>query len=1034
MNIPQALLDEIRNGNAVLFLGAGASIGSKNNKGGTLPSSKDLTKLISNKFLGSNYVDYSLSAIAELAISESSLFEVQEFIKNIYYDFQPANFHGLIPTFRWHGIATTNFDLIIERTYEKAEHKLQTVVPFIKNQDRIDQLLTLKTSIALIKLHGCITYINDPNVQLILHADQYITHRNGRQRLFNMVTDWGYEHPIIFVGHSLSDPDIREMLLELGNQNTRPRYYTVSPTLTDAEQRMWEQKRISSLLGTFEDFLKSINSGIPSSFRPVTILSATAELPISKHLVVPINSLSESCLSFLDNDVDYVTNNMQTPTIDPRLFYKGFSGGWSAIDQNLDVRRGIVDTILSDVILSENSSSKFSCGLYLLKGHAGSGKSVLLRRIAFEAATSFGKLCLFKKQLGHLRFEPIAELAQATKEHIFLFVDKISENVSEIQNIITRCRTNKLSLTIIATERPNEWNISCTDLDLFVSDEYEVGNLTPQEIDKLLELLDRHHSLGTLQKMALAERRRAFLQVAQRQLLVALHEATMGKPFEDIIADEYEGIRPDKAQSIYLAICILNQFDVPVRSGVISRVFGIRFTDFMSELFQPLEQVVNFEYDSHCRDNVYMSRHPRIAQIIFDRILSVPVQRLDKCIQLLNCLNIDYYTDRVAYRKLIRAKPLLDFFAEHEMIEAIYEAADRIAHDDHYLYHQRAIYEINRPNGNLRKAADYLKTANSLAPNDRTILHSMAELELKMAEKTIFVIEQEAHLREAKKLINRLIQTKDPEPYPFHTLVKICLTKLKMILVTKEETGSIAFNDAIVSIETALQEGLQRFPGDPYLLDAESEYSKLITDESRSIDALSKAFKSNPHNSYIAVRLAKSLIDLDRKNEAIDVYKIGIKSDPDNKNLNYQYARLLIDQPDSDNQELEYLLRRSFTEGDRNYDAQFWYARQLYINSKYSDSRERFNKLRNCAMDPITKRRVRGIIISNNIPVSYRGRITKLESSYCYITRDEIGDSIYVDRKHLTKEMQDKLSYNMRVKFTLGFTFYGAAAAKIESE
>ena len=64
---------------------------------------------------------------------------------------------------------------------------------------------------------------------------------------------------------------------------------------------------------------------------------------------------------------------------------------------------------------------------------------------------------------------------------------------------------------------------------------------------------------------------KAFTKTADRQLLVALHEATRGLPFEQIIFDEYEGVVPERARRLYLDICALHQFGAPVRAGTISR-------------------------------------------------------------------------------------------------------------------------------------------------------------------------------------------------------------------------------------------------------------------------------------------------------------------------------------------------------------------------------------------------------------------------------------------------------------------------------
>jgi len=84
-------------------------------------------------------------------------------------------------------------------------------------------------------------------------------------------------------------------------------------------------------------------------------------------------------------------------------------------------------------------------------------------------------------------------------------------------------------LTVVTSERINEWNINCQDLSDLVSREYRLGYLSESEIDVLLGLLEKHRSLGVLERKSTQEREEAFKQRAGRQLLVALHEATLGR-------------------------------------------------------------------------------------------------------------------------------------------------------------------------------------------------------------------------------------------------------------------------------------------------------------------------------------------------------------------------------------------------------------------------------------------------------------------------------------------------------------------------
>src|SRR3972149_8562629 len=98
------------------------------------------------------------------------------------------------------------------------------------------------------------------------------------------------------------------------------------------------------------------------------------------------------------------------------------------------------------------------------------------------------------------------------------------------------------------------------------------------------------------------ERRKFFILTADHQLLVALHEATLGKSFDEIILDEYNRIVPDEAKLLYLDVCTLHRFKVGVRAGLLSRVSGITLNLFQERLLKPLEHVIRVYYDPSSRD------------------------------------------------------------------------------------------------------------------------------------------------------------------------------------------------------------------------------------------------------------------------------------------------------------------------------------------------------------------------------------------------------------------------------------------------
>ena len=283
-------------------------------------------------------------------------------------------------------------------------------------------------------------------------------------------------------------------------------------------------------------------------------------------------------------------------------------------------------------------------------------------------------------------------------------------------------------------ERINEWNIGGGGVEAHLSEQYLVPYLEIAEIRELIDLLSRHRALGTLELLSAEERVAAFDLRAGRQLLVALHEATLGRPFEDIIEDEYSHIVPEEAQQIYLSICVLNRLNVPVRAGVIARMHGVPFEYFERRFFMPLEHVVQTTYEPLLRDHAYAARHPHIAEIAFRRVLVDAEERLDKYLRCLKALNVDYTSDERAFRQMVRGRTVGEIFPSDEMARQVFVTAREMLGGDPFLAQQMALYEMNSPNGNLRMAVELLDEAGRGAPQDPSIKHSRAELCLRLAE------------------------------------------------------------------------------------------------------------------------------------------------------------------------------------------------------------------------------------------------------------------------------------------------------------
>jgi hypothetical protein len=1029
--LPNALIEQVRRGEAILFLGSGASIDALHSKGKKAPKGQELAELIATEFLGKEYISRSLAEVSELAISETDLFTVQNYIANIFMDFYPNTFHELIPLFSWISIFTTNYDLIIERAYEKIKDRKQELSVFKKDGEQIEAKLRMPKSVAYFKLHGCITHINDIELPLILTPDQYITHKKHRRLLFSRLYNYAVEYPIIFIGQSLADQDIRSMLVELDDLGpTKPRSYIVSPTITPAEERLWSSRKITPIIARFSEFITALDESIPRDFRGINTLIEPISHPIERHFKVTTGILRDSIDVLLSRDVDYIHTGMPIASIDPKEFYKGSFFDFAPVVNNLDVRRPHVDNILSEIVLAEESE-KTKVELILVKGHAGSGKSILLMRICWEAAVEYDKICLFIKANSYIQYENIREISRVCNERIFLFIEPASEYKDQIEEIIYRSNKDKIPITIITADRYNEWNDQCSSLEAYVSNTYELKYLIPFEIKTLIQLLGKNNSLGHLQGLSLESQEDELSQKAGRQLLVALHEATLGKRFSEIVLDEFNSISSEKAKTLYLTVCILHRLGVQTRAGLISRVHKIPFTEFREELFKPLEFIVFATEDKLIHDYYYRSRHQHIAEMVFEGVLVNPQSRFDEYMRILNNLDTDYISDSDALKGLSNAKELMRLFTDPTMIRQFYETAKKISPENPSLLQQEAIFEKNRVNGNLKKAEELLKLAHEMAPYNKAINHSLAELALENAKRSVNPLEKRKYLEETKKIMYEQ-NAGSIDSYRYHTLIKASFEELKDC---QDEGDERSISTSIKNLEELISRAHQIFPEDPFILEVEAKYARFCNDNPKSISLLTEAFRSNKRSPYIAIRLSKILKRDGREKDAIEVLKECVELNPADKDINFWLAITLMNSVEPVQADIKYYLRRSFTEGDSNYAAQFWYGRCLFIERDFLESKEIFRSLSEARIDIRVKREPRGIIINEEGKnKKYSGILTKKEYSYGFIMCDGIHELVYCNRLHSIHYIWDKLRANQRVIFELGFNYMGPIAISITSE
>jgi tetratricopeptide (TPR) repeat protein len=219
---------------------------------------------------------------------------------------------------------------------------------------------------------------------------------------------------------------------------------------------------------------------------------------------------------------------------------------------------------------------------------------------------------------------------------------------------------------------------------------------------------------------------------------------------------------------------------VSVRSGLISRVSGIPFTDFRDRLFKPLEHIVRAYHDQYIGDNVYVARHQHVAEMVFDRVLADAEARYDQIVRIMSGMNLDFNSDRMAFSQLVRGHGISESLRSRGLGRSFYDAATKVAPNEAFLFQQRAIFEME--NEDLSQAEEFLKKARAIEPYNRSIQHSLAVLVRRQALATNNVLLRQRLRERAMELLGPLLAEDAEQAHGYYTAGQIALDDLRDLL------------------------------------------------------------------------------------------------------------------------------------------------------------------------------------------------------------------------------------------------------------
>jgi len=626
----------------------------------------------------------------------------------------------------------------------------------------------------------------------------------------------------------------------------------------------------------------------------------------------------------------------------------------------------------------------------------------------------------------------LSELCEITGERITIIIDNILADTEEFGRAVRVASARGLPITFVGAARINEWNVASTDVGLAADEEFTVGGLSMREAESLCELLDRHNCLGELAAHEPEVRARRLMDVHDRQLLVALHEVTSGKPLREIVLDEYKNVLPPAAQVLYLDICTLHRLGVMVRAGLISRLSGIRFEVFKDRFLAPLERVVSVLQDWQSRDFVYKARHRDIAQIVFEEVLRNPEDRANQIAKIVGSLNTDYGSDNRAASTLLKGKQLASEFSDRALADRVFASAEHAGVDRAFLLQQKAVFELSHPGGRARDALEYIDEAIEQSHRPAGSLYHTKALVFKALARSEAIGQPlgERHLQDALELLRRHGGLR--HNYTAGTICEILLIQAKARISSIDGAEHLAGDEAalqkLTELERALAESIQRFPDDAFLANIRAELHAALSEQPKAVALLARTNQKFPSNELIALRLARQYTSIGKHGDAIGVLRRAVALVPGSKSLSFELAQLLIESDENGNvAEISGLLRRSFSDGDSNYEAQFWSARHEFLygdRARATRIYEAFSKRAHPYVDTSRKRApVRQVDGSLQL---YTGSVVSVKGDFAFVSCTQLGSNVYLHRSEMKGEWST-LHVGDGLRFKVGFSFRGPA-------
>lgn len=589
------LMSQIDPERTILFFGSGSSIPSG------APSVDQLIDHFAEEFKEERS-DYDLSEFT--AIIEQKTKNRKRLIRSLRKaldGLSPTRGLANVPLYDWRAIYTTNYDELIEEAYKGTGNELEVISSNFDFGDTENPLAP-----KLFKIHGTIGKDTSDGFQapIILTTTDYDHTKDYREKIYDRLANDLNSFDVVIIGYSLSDPDLRRAIDRAAKLNSEShnggRILVLAYQEDDNRALLMESRGLTVAYGGIDQFFEALAEQVEFKTEP----KLDFEAPLS---IVP---------KLRPVTID-VAHEVKSKKPDVSAIYNGWPAGYAEIGAGLTYARAMTDMVIEAIIDRGVLNS-------VVLAPSGYGKTTCARQVILRLQ-DHGYQCFEHAGDHELNADQWAKLAQHFADSgvkAALFIDDAHQHLHQINELVRQISEQEHPmLHLVMCSSRNLWAPRIKAAPLFkAGKEFQLKKLSGQEIDNLLNLLDRQPRIRQLVSPSFSgfsrfEKRRRLEAKCDAEPFVCLRNIFDSENFDHIILREFAELSDD-LQDIYRIVAAMEDAGVRVHRQLVIRMLGID-ADRVNSILTQLEGIIA-EYTIDTRESVYgwKGRHPVIVGII----------------------------------------------------------------------------------------------------------------------------------------------------------------------------------------------------------------------------------------------------------------------------------------------------------------------------------------------------------------------------------------------------------------------------------